>query len=367
MPTRILLWPGFWNILYNALLNLEFSSHTKIIAFADDLANLTHGKTLSEAEAEAEADANSDLARIENWARENEMRFNESKSKAMLITRKRKRDDINIYLNNRRLEQVTEMKYLGIYFDSRLTFYKHIEHVAEKSRTLIYMLSKTAKLHWGLGHKSLKTVYEGALVPLMTYGAPVWEEDITKQRFLRKMQSAQRLTNIKIAKAYRTISFEASCVMAGVPPIGIVIAGKVQLYKRKHGLESSEHACDMPLPVNKWPHPAWRVTITEISELTTYLIEIYMDGSKDGGKVGAGVAIYLNKQLVKQFKYKLQNCCSNNQAEQIAILKALEQLPKLDDPTGRTVAIFTYSKVKIDSLKNHSMNSFLIEEIRNKV
>ena len=29
--------PGFWYILYNALLSLEFTSHTKVIAFADDL------------------------------------------------------------------------------------------------------------------------------------------------------------------------------------------------------------------------------------------------------------------------------------------------------------------------------------------
>jgi hypothetical protein len=54
--------PGFWNIMYNALLNLNFSSHTKVIAFADDLAVLTKGKKLSE----AEAFANSDLAKIEN-------------------------------------------------------------------------------------------------------------------------------------------------------------------------------------------------------------------------------------------------------------------------------------------------------------
>jgi len=73
----------------------------------------------------------------------------------------------------------------------------------------------------------------------MTYGVPVWEEAVTKQRYLRKMQSAQRLINIKIVEAYRTISFEASCVMAGVPLIGIVIAGKVQLYKIKHRLENS--------------------------------------------------------------------------------------------------------------------------------
>ena len=42
------------------------------------------------------------------------------------------------------------------------------------------MLGSIAKLNWGLGHKSLKTICEGALVPLMTYGAPVWEEAIKK-------------------------------------------------------------------------------------------------------------------------------------------------------------------------------------------
>jgi len=34
--------PGFWNVLHNNLLNMKYSSHTKIIAFADDLAILTY-------------------------------------------------------------------------------------------------------------------------------------------------------------------------------------------------------------------------------------------------------------------------------------------------------------------------------------
>jgi len=58
-----------------------------------------------------------------------------------------------------------------------------------------------------------------------------------------------------------------------------------------------------------------------------------------------------SEQVVKQCKYKLQKCCSNNQAEQIAILKTLEQVPTLDDRTGRIVAIFTDNKVTIESLK----------------
>jgi ribonuclease HI len=122
----------------------------------------------------------------------------------------------------------------------------------------------------------------------------------------------------------------------------------------------------MPLPINEWTHPARQVTITETSETTIYRIEIYMDGSKDGSMVGAGAVIYSNKQLVKQCKYKLRSYCSNNQAEQIAILKELE-LQKMETPKGGMAAIYTDSKVAIDSLKNHVMHGFLIEKIRNKI
>jgi hypothetical protein len=32
---------GLWNVLYNALLDLEFTSHTKVLAFVNDVAILT--------------------------------------------------------------------------------------------------------------------------------------------------------------------------------------------------------------------------------------------------------------------------------------------------------------------------------------
>ena len=64
----------------------------------------------------------------------------------MLISRKRNNENINIYLNSRRLELVKEMKYLGIYFYSRLTLDKHIYYVAENSIKLIHMLGRSAKL-----------------------------------------------------------------------------------------------------------------------------------------------------------------------------------------------------------------------------
>ena len=49
-PRGSCLGPGMWNILYNSLLNLTFTSGTKIIAFADGLIILTRGKPVSEVE-----------------------------------------------------------------------------------------------------------------------------------------------------------------------------------------------------------------------------------------------------------------------------------------------------------------------------
>jgi len=62
----------------------------------------------------------------------------------------------------------------------------------------------------------------------------------------------------------------------------------------------------LPVPATDWPHPARRVSIKETSDLMSYATQIYTDGSKIGDKVGAGVAIYTDKWLVRKCKYKLQ-------------------------------------------------------------
>ena len=49
-PQGSCLGPGMWNIFYNSLLNVIFTSGTKIIAFADDLIMLTRGKSVSKVE-----------------------------------------------------------------------------------------------------------------------------------------------------------------------------------------------------------------------------------------------------------------------------------------------------------------------------
>jgi len=152
------------------------------------------------------------------------------------VTRKTSGDNrtLNIYLNNKRLEQVSELKYQGIYFDRRFNFDRHVDYVTGQCTPIINMLAKSAQLKWGSGHRALKVIYNGAIEPILTYGAPVWEKALTKQNNLRKYQRAQRVMNIKIAKAFRILSYETSCVLAGVRPIRLAVEEKVRTYKATH-------------------------------------------------------------------------------------------------------------------------------------
>ena len=72
----------------------------------------------------------------------------------------------------------------------------------------------------------------------------------------------QRLVNIKIAKAYKTISYDASCVVTGIQPIDITVHSKAKIYKSTHG------GCDydQQLEPSEWLHPAERVLIKETQE-----------------------------------------------------------------------------------------------------
>jgi ribonuclease HI len=65
----------------------------------------------------------------------------------------------------------------------------------------------------------------------------------------------------------------------------------------------------------------------------------------------------------------LDSKCSNNQAEQIAIINALEAVATLNIPENRsrTAMVYTDSRITLDSLQNHRNHAYLIDEIRNRV
>ena len=127
--------------------------------------------------------------------------------------------DYKMYLNNKRLHQENTIKYLGIIIDRRFNFNAHIDYTTGKCIKFIHALSKSAKVNWCLWHDVLRIIYSGAILPILSYRALVWIENLQRNSNALKLKWIQRLINIKIAKAYRTILHEALSVLTGITPI----------------------------------------------------------------------------------------------------------------------------------------------------
>jgi len=336
-----------------------------MVAFADDLLLDIRGESVRA----VENYANVELSKITVWSK-NKIIFNKEKSKAMLVSRRNRREqrEIKVYLNNKPLEQVIRMKYLCIIIDHKFRFQEHISYAAERCTKLIYSLSKMAKLSWGIKNAAIETIYKGAILPLLTYGAPVWIDAMKYKHNRQKYIRVQRLINIKIAKAYRTTSSEALYVLTGMTPINIKLEEVVKRYINKKTV-SHTFVLDSAVELKHWLHPADAVTIIEVAGNEEASVQAYTDGSKHGQGVGSGAAIFIGNEIVAQIKLKLDNRCSNNQAEQLAIVKALEAIESLHNKLihPRTATIFTDGRVALDSFRNVNNHAYLVEEIRNRV
>ena len=100
-----------------------------------------------------------------------------------------------------------------------------------------------------------------------------------------------------------------------------------------------------------------------------YTVEVYTDGSKSLGGVGSGIAIFENNQLSHQLTYRLADECSNNQAEQLAVVKAVEKLQDFRHLQGqqKSAAVHTDSKITLDAIANPRNHQRLVEKIREGV
>jgi ribonuclease HI len=132
--------------------------------------------------------------------------------------------------------------------------------------------------------------------------------------------------------------------------------------------DRKNHQLDYDAEPKDWIHPADSVRINEWTEEKEHTIQIYTDGSKNEQGVGSGIAIYIQKKLTHQIKHKLHDRCSNNQAEQIAIVKVLQAIEtiKINNNIPITITIYTDGRITLESLKNTKNRKHLIEEISKK-
>ena len=170
-----LLFLLFTNDLYR---NLEYCN---AILFADDTTvykghrNLNYLKWCLE----------TDLAKLVDWFKANKLTLNVNKTVYMLFRGKEMPKTDNIIIDNKKIQESNNTKFLGLWMDKDLNWKKHTSILINKIKRNTTLLRNTKNIF----HKNtLKLIYYAHIHSHITYGLNAWGGIVMKE-VLNKIQN----------------------------------------------------------------------------------------------------------------------------------------------------------------------------------
>lgn len=228
VPQGSVLGPILWNIMYDAVLRLPLPEEAKIIGFADDIAVVVTAKFTEE----ITRICNEAVDIIRQWLSSVGLHLAEHKTEAVLISSRKLRETITIRVGDQEITSQSMVRYLGVMIDDRLSFKQHIEYSSAKAARVNAMISRLMPNLKGPGEVR-RRLLAGVVGSVMLYGAPIWSDAAKIKSSARKLESVYRLSAIRVAMAFRTISSDAVCVIAGMCPLTILANERSRKYFRR--------------------------------------------------------------------------------------------------------------------------------------
>lgn len=166
-------------LLYTAPIH-KLPLKASVFGYADDLALLTHAQSVTT----CMADLQHDLSLLLTWASDNALSFDPAKSELLHLTRKAQsfgdNPDLTLTLPTGQYWATTatprhsSMRWLGIWFDRRLSFAQHVsksKRSALRAAGAIRGLGNTIK---GASPAVLRGAALACVLPVLFYGAETW-------------------------------------------------------------------------------------------------------------------------------------------------------------------------------------------------
>ena len=135
---------------------------------------------------------NDELTRLSVWFNVNKLTLNTKKTKSVIFSSRNKVIDttgLKLTINGNIIEQVPEIKFLGVFLDQHLSFKSHIDYVTVKMSRAIGMLNR---LKYFIPNNVLLTIYNALVLPHINYAITAWGSasptELQKIHMLRKKQ-----------------------------------------------------------------------------------------------------------------------------------------------------------------------------------
>jgi hypothetical protein len=112
---------------------------------------------------------------IESWADENGFQFSKSKTVCMHFCQKyHAHPDPELQLYGTNIPVVKETKFLGLVFDSKLSFIPHVQYLKDKCLKAMNLLRVVAHTNWGADSATLLKLYRSHIRSKLDYGCVVY-------------------------------------------------------------------------------------------------------------------------------------------------------------------------------------------------
>ncbi len=114
---------------------------------------------------------NSDLVKLNNWAKQWRIDFNSKKNVYMAVSSKKEPPQYSdLYLAGDKLNRVTDHSHLGITIDSKLSLKEHVKKICKKASSRVNGIKRISFL---IPRCTRETLYLSMMRPILDYGSVV--------------------------------------------------------------------------------------------------------------------------------------------------------------------------------------------------
>ena len=227
VPQGSIVGPTLWNGMYNGVLTLKLPRGVVIVGFADDIVLSVTGETLEEVQMLA-AEA---IGMIEKWMQGAKLEIAHHKTEVLLVSNCKAVQHAEIIVGEHVITSTRVLRHLGVMIDDRLNFNSHVDYACGKASKVINAVARIMPNSYGPS-SSKRRLLACVASSILRYGGPAWVAALKTKRNQVKLNSTFRLMAVRVVSAYRTISSEAVCVIAGMIPIGITLTEDNERYRR---------------------------------------------------------------------------------------------------------------------------------------
>ena len=217
VPQGSVLGPVLWNAMYNGIFLIDKPEGVTIVGYADDIAIVAVAKQIDELRAKCEATVNN----VKVWLQRKGLELAEHKTEMVLLSSRKRVENITIRVGDHLISSQPEIKYLGILIDHRLSFRPHLLMAGQKA---LRVSSAIARILPNTGGPRLaaRQLLASVSTSTMMYGDPIWYSSTRFESYTRVMVSAHRISSLRVCCAFRTVSSNAASVIAGRMPVNLL-------------------------------------------------------------------------------------------------------------------------------------------------